>query len=111
MKKMIALLLLTSILFGLSTLTPGSFADSSEEQIDSFRNPIYLTNIQHGKKFKQEWLPDTYAYTYIENGYIYHGILNRYGSKTMVYNGRLYYIGLYQGYVYYSGHTVTMMER
>ena len=106
MRKTLTAVLLAMILCGLLVITPLSFAAQTEEEAAAVPLRIYFTGIEYGQAGDFRQLPKTCPYTYVQEGYIYHGVLDRYGYR---WNGNTY-TGLYQGFVHYTGNTVTMLE-
>ena len=106
MRKTLTAVLLALLLCGLLVITPLSFAAQTEEQAAAVPLRIYLTGIEYGLAGDFRHLPKTCPYTYVQEGYIYHGVLDLYGHKQ---NGSLF-TGLYRGFVHYTGNTVTMLE-
>lgn len=90
--------------------TPASFANQTDEEIDSFQTQIYLSGIRHGHAKQASALPLTHPYIYIENGYIYHGVLNRYDAVNVGTVNYPDFQGLYRGFVYYTGNTTVMLD-
>ena len=106
MRKTLTAVLLALILCGLLIITPLTFAAQAEEKSAAVPLQIYLTGIEYGQACEIDALPKTCPYTYVQEGYIYHGVLDLYGHKQ---NGR-HFTGLYRGFVHYTGNTVTMLE-